>query len=486
MHHTPIDVGSRKQLLFDELLVASKRDISLVVNKPYQDPDPVLVADRPWESGGIGSYNTVMCEDGVFRMWYDALMKPGDRGARFDRQLCYAESTDGVHWEKPELGLIRFGRSKRNNIVSPPSGTQSQQGATVFRDDQAPKSERYKAWTKLNPAFRQTSSTRSGGLRALVSPDGLRWKFLDEGYPLHKGNAADSQNIAFWDEEQGCYVAYVRMKRLPRGRDRTCWVGRMTSRDFRNWTRAKTVFAADKTDEAMPLPAGTKARQPVLDFYTPGGMKYPGAPSSYLLFPSAYHHWDEGRFPGTIDVILLTSRDGIHWHRPSERAPYLRLGLDGSPNCGMLNVNPWPIVVGDEVWIYYGGVGRSHLEERTDPSESGLFRARLRLDGFMSADAPAGGGVFTTPPLTFEGDRLELNVDTSAGGWAQVEIRSGSGRPLSGFTQDACDVVRSNATQRIVTWNGSSDCSDLAGKPVRLRFTMRATKLYAFQFTSSL
>ncbi len=43
MRRTPIDVGSRKQLLFDELLFASKRDISLVVNRPYQDPDPVLV-----------------------------------------------------------------------------------------------------------------------------------------------------------------------------------------------------------------------------------------------------------------------------------------------------------------------------------------------------------------------------------------------------------------------------------------------------------
>ena len=484
MGNAPMDVGSKKQLLFDELLFASKRGISLVVNTPYQDPDPVLVADRPWESGGIGSYNTVMRENGVFRVWYDALMKPGDRGARFDRQLCYAESTDGMHWGKPELGLIRFGGSKRNNIVSPPSGTQSQQGATVFRDDQAPKSERYKAWTKLNPAHRKTKSTRSGGLRALVSPDGLRWKFLDEGYPLHKGNAADSQNIAFWDDEQGCYVAYVRMKRFPRGRDRTCWVGRMTSRDFRTWTRAKAVFTADKTDEAMPLPAGMTARQPVLDFYTPGGMKYPGAPSSYILLPTAYHHWNRDRFPSTIDVILLTSRDGIHWYRPTDREPYLRLGLDGGPSCGMIKANPWPIIVDDEVWIYYAGTGRSHQQSIADPSQTGLFRARLRRDGFLSADAPASGGTFTTPPLTFEGRQLELNVDTSGGGWVQVEIRSASGRTLAGFTQDDCDIIRANAMCKVVTWNGDLDCSAFAGNPICLRFTMRSAKLYAFQFTN--
>ena len=481
MSDTPIHVGGRKQLLFDEQFFGYRRDISLTVNRPYRDLDPVLVADRPWESGGIGAYSTVMRENGVFRLWYDAMLEPG-QPARFDRQLCYAESTDGVRWEKPDLGLIRFGRSKHNNIVSPPSGTQSQQGATVFRDDQAPKSERYKAWTKLNPAPRQTSRTRRGGLRALVSPDGLRWKFLEEGYPLHRGNAADSQNIAFWDDEQGCYVAYVRMKKFPRGRDRTCWVGRMTSRDFRTWTRAKTVFAADKKDEAMPLPAGMKARQPVLDFYTPGGMKYPGAASSYLLLPAAYHHWDADRFPSTIDVILLTSRDGINWYRPADRQPYLRLGLDDTPSSGMIFACPWPIVVGDEVWIYCVGNGTSHRQSIDDPRRTGLFRARLRRDGFLSADAPESGGTFTTPPLTFEGRQLELNVDTSGGGWVQVEIRSGSNRPLAGFTQDACDTVRSNSTSKIVSWNGCTDCSALAAKPVRLRFTMRSAKLYAFQF----
>ncbi len=482
MDDTPLDIGTSKQLFFDEYFFASKRNISLAVNRPYQDPEPVLVADQPWESGGIGSYNTVMLENGSFRLWYDAQVSP-DTPGRFNRQLCYAESTDGVHWQKPDLGLLRFGHSQQNNIVSPPSGEQSQQGATVFRDDRAPQSERYKAWTKLNPAPRQTRRTRAGGLRALTSPDGLRWKFLKEGYPLANGAAADSQNIPFWDDELGRYVAYVRMKNFPRGRDRTCWVGRMTSKDFRHWTRARTVFRADELDEAMPLPSTMTARQPVLDFYTPGGMKYPGAPSSYILLPTAYHHWDEGRFPSSIDVILLTSRDGLRWHRPAPRAPYLSLGLDGGPSSGMIFANPWPIIVGDEVWIYYAGTSRFHLESATDPARSGLFRARLRLDGFLSADAPSSGGTFTTPPLKFAGRQLELNLDTSGGGWVEVEIQSAKGKALAGFTRGDCDVIRGNSTHKVVTWNGCPDCSAGAGRPVRLRFVMRSAKLYAFRFT---
>ena len=477
-----IDIGSSKQLFLDEQFFGSRRNISLVANRPYQDPDPVLVADKPWESGGIGAYNTAMLEHGVFRLWYDALLSPDEPG-RFNRQLCYAESTDGVHWEKLDLGLMPFAGSRHNNIVSPPSGYQSQQGATVFRDDRAPKSERYKAWTKLNPPARQTRRTRVSGLRALVSPDGFRWKFLDQGYPLTNGSAADSQNIAFWDSEAGCYVAYVRMKKFPRGRDRTCWVGRMTSRDFRTWTQARTIFAADKRDEAMPLPSAMTAYQPVLDFYTPGGMKYPGAPSSYILLPTAYHHWDHERFPSTIDVILLTSRDGLRWHRPAPRQPYLSLGLNGGPSCGMIFANPWLIIADDEVWIYYAGTSRTHQESGNDPARSGLFRARLRLDGFLSADAPEDGGTFTTPPLTFNGRQLELNVDTGGGGWVEVEIQSSNGRALAGFSRRDCDVIRGNSTRKVITWNGSPDCSAAAGKTVRLRVAMRSTKLYAFQFT---
>ena len=48
---------------------------------------------------------------------------------------------------------------------------------------------------------------------------------------------------------------------------------------------------------------------------------------------------------------------------------------------GMLFANPWPIPVGDEIWIYYAGIGRDHRQELKDPSLTGIFLARLRHDG---------------------------------------------------------------------------------------------------------
>ena len=106
------------------------------MNAPYQDAEPVLTLDRPWEVGRFGRYHTVMLEGDLFRMWYEVQTRADGRARKL---LCYAESTDGVHWEKPVLGIIPFNGSRENNIVGPPSPNASQQGATVFRDDHGPR-----------------------------------------------------------------------------------------------------------------------------------------------------------------------------------------------------------------------------------------------------------------------------------------------------------------------------------------------------------
>ena len=112
-----IDVGSRKQLLFDELFLDESKGVTLRMNTPFQDAEPVLVADRPWEQR-VCAYNTVMLENGKFRMWYDVINMDSE-GKQSSRLLCYAESKDGVHWEKPEdfWGKLGFkGEGKRKSL----------------------------------------------------------------------------------------------------------------------------------------------------------------------------------------------------------------------------------------------------------------------------------------------------------------------------------------------------------------------------------
>jgi hypothetical protein len=111
-----------------------------------------------------------------------------------------------------------------------------------------------------------------------------------------------------------------------------------------------------------------------------------------------------------------------------------------------------------------------------------MRRYTLRLDGFVSVNAGWKGGELTTRPFQFQGDRLTLNFATSAAGTIRVEIQDADGSPLPGFTLEDSSEIFGDAIDRTVVWNDGSDVSALAGKTVRLRFTLRDADLYALKF----
>ena len=100
----------------------------------------------------------------------------------------------------------------------------------------------------------------------------------------------------------------------------------------------------------------------------------------------------------------------------------------------------------------------------------------------MSADAPYEGGEFVTVPLRYEGDTLELNLDTSGGGYAQVELLDEGGKPIPGYTRAEASLLCGNSVKRPVSWGTRRSIGSLAGKLMRLRCYLRDSKLYAFQF----
>ena len=84
---------------------ASGREALVVLPGPAGAPDDMRVR----------FYGAVIPSGDELRMWY---MGAGSRdGYRADR-LCYAVSRDGVHWEKPALGLVEYNGSTQNNLVA--------------------------------------------------------------------------------------------------------------------------------------------------------------------------------------------------------------------------------------------------------------------------------------------------------------------------------------------------------------------------------
>ena len=195
---------------------------------------------------------------------------------------------------------------------------------------------------------------------------------------------------------------------------------------------------------------------------------------------------------GGIHGQLVHSRDGVAWKRAFSRMPLIPIGPQESFDCGYIHAAGRPLVVGDEVWIYYDGHDGDHgsywYKEpwgSDEPRRGGaLGLGRLRLDGFVSLDAGADGGTLTTKPLVVAGDALVVNTSTR-GGLVKVEVLDLDGTPVTGFGSSECVPINTDSVRHVVRWNGGRSLGTLRDTPVSLRFHLRDAELYSFRFTAA-
>jgi len=492
------DIGSRRELFVDSWLIARLEHARLVLHRP-QPQEVAFQCDQPWETAGPG-YPTVLRDGDRYRLYYRC-QPPGGSEDGDERQVtCYAESSDGVSWTKPNLGLFEFQGSKENNIVW--------RGAlahnfTPFRDSNpdCAEDEQYKAVGGVRWG--------SGGLWALVSPDGIHWRKRDDR-PLPLAGNFDSQNVVFWDAAHALYRAYWRDHRrndprVPDGRD----VRTAVSEDFVQWSERRWLDYDPGRNGTTQKPADPQSAH---QFYTNGIQPYHRAPHLLLGFPMRYidRGWRAstdalpdlnrrreladknvgGGRPtreGTAltDVMFMASRDGERffvWPEAMVRPGIQRPGswFYGSTWYSQGIVETEPLFAGAprELSIYVSENAHQETPQR-------LRRYTFRIDGFASAHASLQGGELLTKPITFDGDRLQINFATSAGGSLQVEIQDADGNPVPGVRLADCHEQFGDELERIVSWKSGTDVSKLSGKPVRLRFVLKDADLYSFQFTSN-
>ena len=233
-----------------------------------------LERTKRWEGNSSG-YTTVFEDGGLYRIYYRGthIVYTQGKGENVHREVvCYAESSDGIHWTRPDLSIVEFDGSKKNNIIWDGIGSHN---FTPFLDTNPNRTAnaKYKAMGRgksLNP----NDKSRFGhGLYIFESEDAIHWKLTRDETVITEG-AFDSQNLAFWDSLRGEYRAYVRDFR--EGRDiRTC-----TSKDFIHWS--KPVFLIYAPGRMGQL-------------YTNGVIPYYRAPHIFVGFPTRYadYGWAE-------------------------------------------------------------------------------------------------------------------------------------------------------------------------------------------------
>ncbi|MBN2308455.1 MAG: hypothetical protein JXR94_05755 [Candidatus Hydrogenedentes bacterium] len=432
------DGAGRTFLLLDTRVVERAEGAGLVLGTVEKEArNPLFVEEKPWEVRFDNLYANVFLDGGVYRLWYSPFIidevtsatplaaRATERYAPKKREMgiCYAESDDGVVWRKPELGIIEFDGSTANNLVM-----REAHGSGVFRDEREPDAaRRYKAFML-------------GGVA--TSPDGLHWPERRACPEIEA--AGDTHNNALWVEELGRYVGITRL-----WGDGQRIVGRTESRDFRTWTKAVEAFRGDPEQQAYAMPVFRYAD----------------------VFLGLVMMFDVGE--DTVDCELAWSSDTIHWERICPGAPLIPRGPDGAFDCGCIYAAAYPVVLDDEIRLYYGGSDGPHGNWRA----GGLGLARLRPDGFAGM-RPVNGGTATivTKPVVCSGRRLLVSADGEGG-----SVRCGV-IGEDGLGAEACQPIASDVSRGAVTWRDGGDLSGMIGKRVQLEFELRNATLYAFSF----
>jgi hypothetical protein len=481
-----IHIGSRLELLIDDFLIEKLGGgAQLVLHRPAPR-EVVFRTDAPWE-GNASAFQSVFKDGPIYRMYYRGMQYStgGPATQTFQQHpwfLCYAESDDGIHWRRPELGLFEFNGSRANNIVLTPDSVAEFGGqpaeSSTFKDanPDCPPEEKYKT---------VIVGARPRGLYVLKSADGLRFSPMSRTPFVTRGDF-DSQNTAFWDPVRREYREYHRATR-----DGVRSIMTSTARSFDRFPEP----------EFLRFPGAPREH-----LYTNQVQPYERAPHILMGFPMRYQErgWVDAIFelPGkeerlaraaahprygtaVTDALFMTSRDGVTFKRWPEA--FIRPG----PR----QIRSW--VYGDN-FIFWGMVPTTSVIEDA-PDEISLYategywegaftsvrRYGMRVDGFVSAAAPLSGGEAITRPIVFAGGNLALNLETSGAGSVRVEIQDASGKPLEGYSLADCPDILGDSLRHIVRWKGrGGDVRPLAGKPVRLRFVLRDADLYSFQFTA--
>ena len=497
------DVGTKRQLFIDDDVVASVKNVTRRQHTPEKHPDnPLIQRDKPWEAT---TYFRTSCfnvikdpADGLFKCWYQDFydyfgVKPGQENPS---RVLFAQSQDGLSWEKPALGRHLIDGRDTNIVIDYDPEDYVKCPSLMLDPREEDPSRRYKM------AYFGTARGKGGsGLCLAFSPDGLDWTPY-EGNPVFPVWMGDVE-ILTYDPIDEKYLIFGRAGGRPGSshpavdgwfvpvwpsKPEGIWgtrrrVYRTESRDCLEWSKPELIFDPGEQDN--------------LDDGLYGFTSW-RADEMYLGTLTVLHQVDN-----TVDMYLLHSRDGLNWQRLLEHRPLIPRGGEGSIDEFDVEAPSQPLEVGDELWIYYGGNRVHHdwwiqgrqqgldVPEARDPELSAyghhLCLATLRLDGYVSLDATVREGYVETKPVSSRAPRLYINGRCARNGYIQVEVRDTWGNVWDGYSREECKTFTGDSIHHPVTWSAQDRVDEIPGsaRGIVLRFYLQNAELYGFQLGDS-
>ena len=448
---------------FDDHSIPWQHNLKVTMVPATKHPENPVLRRGPEgapDHGHAVLYGTVIKDGDKFRMWYlgmfETELKAGNAPGWW-RPMCYAESADGVHWTKPELGLVDFNGSKKNNIClvegEPFSLTRVDDFLSILHEPNDPDpAKRYKAayiahmiyedirggMTKVRPGKRTLATI------CATSADGLSWKVVGDRPANAGGESYEISSLYRFGD------FYYTTGQALAGRADGSESGRRAmlayrSPDFVKWSQA-TAFSFARPGQLTNPPIKGQQTHMGAGLWNRGN-----------VLVGLYGMWQDAEVPPAkgqsfntgvhIDLGLIVSNDGIHFREPVPNFKILARGQEGEwDDIALLQGNAF-VNVGEQTMIWY-----SHWDTGGKLKSMDIGLATLRRDGFghLSRKQEDNDAEFVTSTFaTGKNSKLSINADgVTPDAPLSVELLDHLDRPVAGCSA----TITTSGTRQQIAW----------------------------------
>lgn len=424
--------------------------------------------------GPEGSHDEVLLYYGsalrigdTFHLWYNGNYGPFANHIGYERRncvICYARSSDGVKWEKPDLGLVEFKGSKKNNIVAlnEPALWST---CCVVHDPEDPNPNR-----RFKMAYEAGLPLGLGKLCVAFSPDGLHWtpyRGNPVGPMFEMAGITKHQGLYFVNGQDALTRAHhpVRVRRLVT----------FASADFEHWSSCGALSLDRGPD--VTGPSTEDDANEYEEVHLGAGLWNRGN-----VIIGLYGQW-HGHFTGDrrlvgIDIGLAVSHDAIHFHEPIPNYRIIPAREQRDTPYGVLPAleqGQGMENFGDQTMHWYGtwrgldGLGPFEFKkiEGVAQARGGVRLCTWERDrlGTLKAFAPSEPETISCPIRVTDG-RARVYVNASGLGeysYLRVGLLDPGFRPIQGFGGSDAVLLGKNGFREPIVWKGGDSIGSAHG-----------------------
>ncbi|UCD28464.1 MAG: hypothetical protein JSV03_15490 [Planctomycetota bacterium] len=468
------------QLFIDDYLIEASAGLRRTMHRPKKDHDGQIPVIAPKPDTTLLAYGTIV-KDPLLKQYVMFVQEFPSR------KMYRYVSTDGLSWQ-PRNG-DDFETVEFDLDLEPQGGAIGRQGIDVFSCyfDSSDKTYPYQGWLY----FANYGHDREG-IYFVRSKDGKKWERGRQVVNAWAG-PGDTSSRKIHQDGKTVYgpgdvtlFSYDPVDKRLLGlfkfftNENVGPGNNLRSRAYAFLESLDKPFDANRIKHISLLPPAdyTTGDTPFDEYYASTAWRYG---SLWLGGLKVWHN--HGNYPhsaaGCAFLKLVSSRDGLKW----KKVPYLNDagvpevfisngpegGNNGANDGGYLSeFSQGPFHIGNELIYYYSassyGKNYPHGKRITG---GGIFRARLRIDGFVSVD----GGTLITHPLSFDGSDLLVNGI----GPVTVEVLDNSGKSV------ARQTLSGDSLKHHVRFDGKSLREVMASSPIRLGFNVEdGGRLFSF------